>query len=55
MARHALVTKYRRNFALAAIISALIGILGTLGALSWAGWLNLPQADRQTTVHDMSS
>jgi len=30
-------------------------VLGTLGVLSWAGWLNIPQSNRQATVHDMGS
>ncbi len=40
---------------LVALSSALIAILGTIGVLFWVGWLNLPQANRQATVHNMGS
>lgn len=56
MAENILSTnRYRRNLVLVAISSALIAILGTLAVLFWAGWLNLPQANRQVMVHDMGS
>ena len=49
------MAKYKRNLVLVALSSVLIAVLGTLGVLVWAGWLNLPQANRQATVHDMGS
>lgn len=45
----------RRNYLLIAGSSALLAILGTLGVLFLAGWLTLPQANNQTTVHNMGS
>jgi|SRR3972149_4493030 len=48
-------TEYKPTLVLVAIISILLSILGTLAALSWAGWLTPPQADRQAMVHDMGS
>jgi len=48
-------TNFKRSYLLIASSSALLAILGTLGVLFWAGWLTLPQANSQTTVHDMSS
>ena len=55
MAENTGMTKYKRNLVLVAISSVIIAILGTLTVLFWAGWLNLPQANRQATVHDMGS
>lgn len=49
------VTNYRRSLLLVAGSSALFAILGTIGVLFWAGWLNLPPANRQAMVHDMGS
>lgn len=50
-----IANRHKRNLVLAAISSALIAVLGTLGVLFWAGWLNLPTANRQAMVHDMGS
>jgi len=49
------VTYYKRNLVLVAVGSVLLAVLGTLGVLSWAGWLAIPQTDRQATVHGMGS
>ena len=49
------VVDYRQNLLLVAGSSILFAILGTVGVLFWAGWLNLPQANRQGTVHNMGS
>lgn len=49
------MTYYKRNLVLATIGGALLAVFAAFGALSWAGWLNLPQSNRQTAVHDMSS
>ncbi len=49
------VTNYKRNILLVAGGSILITILGTIGLLFWAGWLTLPDVNRQTMVHDMGS
>jgi hypothetical protein len=46
---------FKRNYLLIASSSALLAVVGTLGALFGAGWLTLPQANSQTTVHDMGS
>jgi hypothetical protein len=46
---------YRRNLLLVATSSVLISILGTIGVLFWAGWIALPQANRQVMVHNMGS
>ncbi len=48
-------TNDKRRLVLVAISSVLIAILGTLAVLFWAGWLTLPEANRQATVHDMGS
>lgn len=48
-------TEHNLTLLMVAIISILFSILGTLAALSWAGWLTPPQADRQAMVHDMGS
>ena len=45
--------KEKQNLMLVATASVLIAILVTLVMLSWAGWLVIPQASRQTMVHDM--
>lgn len=50
-----LMDNYKRNLVLVALSSVLIAVLGTLGVLFWAGWLNLPQPNRQAMVHDMGS
>lgn len=56
MDENTLITKrYKRNLVLVALTSALVAILATIAALFWAGWLNLPQANPQDTVHDMGS
>lgn len=49
------MNNYKRNLVLVAISSVLIAILGTLATLFWAGWLNLPQPNRQAMLHDMGS
>lgn len=55
MAENTRMAKYKRNLVLVVVSSTLIAILGTLAVLFWAGWLNLPQANRQATVHGMGS
>jgi len=55
MTEDARVTNYTRNLLLVAGSSVLFAILGTIGVLYWAGWLNLPQANRQAMVHDIGS
>jgi len=55
MAENTDAINYRRNLFLAAGSSVLFAILGTIGVLFWAGWLDLPQADRQSMVHNMGS
>jgi len=40
---------------LVAIGSILLATLGTLGVLFGAGWLTLPEDNRQATVHDMGA
>jgi hypothetical protein len=49
------VTNYRRNLLLVATVSILLSILGTIGLLFGAGWLTVPQANRQDMVHNMGS
>jgi hypothetical protein len=49
------VTNSGRNLFLIIGGSILFTILGIIGVLLWAGWLIVPQADRQATVHDMGS
>ena len=49
------VINYRRNLLLVATSSVLISVLGTIGVLFWAGWIALPQTNRQVMVHDMGS
>lgn len=44
-----------RTLALVVIGTALVAILATISLLFWAGWLAVPQADRQATVHEMGS
>jgi len=46
---------YKRNLLLVVSSSILLSILGTVGVLFGAGWLVLPQTNRQVMVHDMSS
>lgn len=48
-------TYFKRNYLLIALSSALLAVFGTLGGLFGAGWLTLPQTNRQTAVHDMGS
>ncbi|MEW5938469.1 MAG: hypothetical protein AB1750_02300 [Chloroflexota bacterium] len=55
MTENASTTNFRRNLLLVAISSVLLSIVGTIGVLSLAGWLTLPQANRQDMVHDMGS
>ena len=55
MTENMYVTNYRRNLLLVATGSILLSILGTIGVLFGAGWLTLPQANRQDMVHDMGS
>ncbi|GAB4577417.1 MAG: hypothetical protein Fur0022_01480 [Anaerolineales bacterium] len=55
MTENTYTTNNKKRLALVASTSALLAILGTFGMLFWAGWLNLPQANRQATVHDMGS
>jgi hypothetical protein len=55
MTDDASVNNYRRNLLLIASSSILFAILGTIGVLFWAGWLLVPKANRQATVHDMGS
>ena len=55
-----MIANWRKNnskqkFLLIVISSVLLAILGTLGVLYTAGWLSLPQANRQAAVHDMGS
>jgi hypothetical protein len=45
----------RRNLLLVVGSSILFAVLGTIGILFWAGWLNVPQANHQAMIHDMSS
>jgi len=45
----------RKNLLLVSIISVLTGSLLTVGLLVAAGWIVLPQGDRQTVVHDMGA
>jgi hypothetical protein len=49
------LTNYKRSLLLVAISSVLLAVLGTIGALLWAGWLVMPQPNRQETVHNMGS
>ena len=46
---------YKRNLLLIVSSSILLSILGTIGALFGAGWLVIPQPNRQVMVHDMGS
>lgn len=55
MTRNMGVANYKRSLLLVASSSALLAVLGTLAVLFGAGWLMLPQANRQATVHDMGS
>ena len=47
--------KYKRNLFIVALSSALVTSLVIVGLLVAAGWVALPEDDRQTEVHDMSS
>jgi hypothetical protein len=49
------VTNNRRTLLLVAAGSILLSILATIGVLFSAGWLTLPQANRQDMVHEMGS
>ena len=49
------VLNYKRNLWLVAAGSILFSIIGTIGVLVWAGWLVMPQADRQEIIHDAGS
>ncbi len=53
--RTLIANRYKRNLALVAAVSILGAILATIAAFFWAGWLSLPQPNRQATVHDMGS
>jgi len=48
-------TYNKQNTFLIVMGSAFLAILGTLGVLAMAGWLSLPQSNRQAAVHDMGS
>jgi hypothetical protein len=43
------------NLVLAAVGIALAAVLVTVSLLFWAGWLIVPQTDRQDMVHDMGA
>jgi hypothetical protein len=49
------VADSKRNLLLVATGCVLLSVLGTIGVLFWAGWLNVPQANHQAMIHDMSS
>ena len=49
------ITKYQPNLFIVSLISVLVTFLVTAGLLGSAGWIALPQDDRQTMVHDMGS
>lgn len=48
------INEYKRNLVIVALSSVLFTFLVTVGFLV-AGWVALPQGDRQTMVHDMGS
>ena len=49
------VLNHKRNLWLVAAGSILFSVIGTIGVLFWAGWLVLPQTDRQEMIHDAGS
>jgi len=49
------VLNHKRNLWLVAAGSILFSVIGTIGVLFWAGWLVLPQVDRQEMIHDAGS
>ena len=44
-----------KQILLPVLVSVFFAILGTIAVLFSMGWLSLPQANRQETVHDMGS
>ena len=49
------VLNHKRSLWLVAAGSILFSVIGTIGVLFWAGWLVMPQADRQEMIHDAGS
>jgi hypothetical protein len=55
MSENTNAVNYKKNILIVASGSIFLAVLATLGVLSLAGWVNLPQTNRQESVHDMGS